>query len=130
MIPRILQFLSLVFALALVLWLLSLMIRMAKADDLAARVAEAMSLPPLAAVPPVVVTSDCNGRWGETDGKEIRICDRVPEACRERVRAHELAHAYTGRSFGAMPKEEGEAIARAVEAAIDPEYKPNCDSKE
>lgn len=93
---------------------------------IAAKVADLMNLPPLETVPPVVFMEHRTGHAGETDGREVRISLHEPEACWLRIVAHEYSHILNRLHRGAMPRHEEEAIARAVEDAIDPVYRPNC----
>ena len=118
---------ALLFSLAATLFLL----HEAKAGDLQSRVVHELQSHGFDRVSagaslPIETMTECGGRWGETDGKVVRVCERAPEACRLRIVAHELTHVLIARAYGARSDAEG--ISRAMELIVDTEFKPGCDS--
>ena len=79
-------------------------------------------------LPPAHIVRIDGRNTAETPGSSVRINDRMPEACRTRLLAHELTHIFIDRRYGAIA--DGEAIARAVESIVVPDYQPGCDRKQ
>lgn len=76
-------------------------------------------------LPPAYIVRLDDGNTAETTGHSVRINERMPQACRTRLLAHELAHVFLDRKYGA--RDDGELVARTVEDLVVPEWQPGCD---
>lgn len=77
------------------------------------------------ATPEVIITRIDDGNISETRGRDIHIDERMPDACRLRLTAHELTHLLLDRRYGAKRRND-ETLAVEMEAVIVPDYQPGC----